>query len=294
MNNPTNQDQVKKKIDTFSFTSGEKMIFYSWKNKYQPTEDYQNLFNSPWCPLFGVLPFNDPPASTGKSLITRLRTYCGIPSHHLCPEAYPDPKVIFKLTGFPQIKLSLARTLFKKYIDDEEFSEDDIKNNELVNIEPLIRIASVWKILRTYYEHLPTPTQSEGKIVQKYLLKISRQISEKGEEYVERRKEIEVEEERLNARQKSLAFQTARIDRSREGKLKAKEIRKEKVKKSFYKLFKEQNVNFLTKNRIANVIHGDLEQNGEIISLNTVKSYLEELRAGKVISLPQKEISTNI
>lgn len=104
-------------VHSFRFTPGERMVFHCWRNKYQPTEDHADLFKNPWCPLFGVLPFDDA-LPLAKGLIKQLRTFFGVPITltDLCPEAYPDPEVIFELTGYSQVRLTLARYFLQRLL----------------------------------------------------------------------------------------------------------------------------------------------------------------------------------
>jgi len=275
-----------KKCIKIKFTPGERMVFHHWENEYQPTKDYQNLFNNPWCPLFGVLPFNN---SLAKELIQHLRTFFGIPLviTNLCPEAYPDPKVIFELTGFSQAKLSLTRTFFIKCMQDAPYTNDENNDKKLVNIFPLIDIARVWSILKLYYidDH-----GKHAEIFNNALSKVAVSIKKNSESYAFDHGNCEVATKERAARE----FHASRTDASRSGKLAAKKICKEKVRKSFVKISNNSSVKLSTINCIANNILEDLKRSNEVISLNTVKSYLREFDEEKVICLPRKKTSHNL
>lgn len=146
---------IKGKIrHTVRLCEAERMVFARWKNRYQPAKNYLNLFSNPWCPLFGVIPFRDfsdhPILKTAIALIKHARKFWGIPLHIsvLCPEAYPDPRQINRLTGYPEEKLRIARKLF----ESEDHQKELLQRISASERSTLLVIRYVWEILRKFYE----------------------------------------------------------------------------------------------------------------------------------------------
>jgi len=139
---------------TVRFSEAERMIFARWKNRYQTTRNYLNLFSNLWCPLFGVIPFTDfsdhPFLKTAIDLIKHARRFWGIPLHIsvLCPEAYPDPGKISRLTGYPKEKLMVARKLF----ESEDHQKGLLQQASASELRTLLVIENLWKVLRQFYE----------------------------------------------------------------------------------------------------------------------------------------------
>lgn len=269
-----------------------RMIFYRWGNKYIPTEDYLNLFEIPWCPLFGALPFKEPfkkdfPCTVpiaAQIMIAKLRTYCGIdPSlTELCPEACPDPQTIFEITGYSPARIISARTVFNQYTRDGGVTPqaEIIKSNfQIINYQAIGIIAHVWNSLKLYFIQRSENFDKHSDLYFRSLSKIQMKMDEEAGElgmgeanalkcYAEFIKRANI----LN-----------RTSKSRDKKIRDGEKVKNDVLLAFNRIFPKGVSEPATLNYVANTIRKD---ENKLPSLNTLKKHLKALNSEGKIKLP--------
>ena len=271
----------------YRFTAGERMIFHHWENKYVPTEDYLNLFEIPWCPLFGVLPFKGPFEKdfqytvpiTAQIMIAKLRTYCGIASSltELCPEAYPDEEVIASLTGYPSRRINAARSMFERIRGEADALITAV--DRIINWDAIIKIYSIWSLLKIYFE---SPSEYRSKFSDIYLLQLSKMQDaldkEAGELAMGEAKALKCYYEFI--KRANIQYRTSK---SRDKKIENGQKLKNDVLLAFNRLFPKGVSEPATLNYVANTIK---KNENKLPSVNTLKKHLKTLASEGKITLP--------